>query len=321
MSSSLSHHLSPPFSAKSNLTIVIAESVLGERDENQDNYLLLTPNGQASYLENERVQGRLLQQWQKGRYRLAVADGMGGHKGGREVSEALIQKLLTFTPEKSPTALRTKLYAIHDELWNEFAQNGRKSPGTTLIMADVHENGDAIIANIGDSRAFLWRKGVWKKLTHDQSLNEYDWRDGEIKAEDYHPERKTHRLSQAMGYGSFGLIKDEYDFRALQLNKHLRLDLAEDLLANDKQQHADVFTLTLQKGDALLLASDGLWSSANNKHPLDFPKPSQLANRKDLIKFLYDIIDNGGTDNLTAVMLWDGQPLKQNTATSETVQP
>jgi len=301
MNSSLSCHHTLPFSTKNSLTIT--ESIRGLRDENQDNYLLLKPNGQASYLQDESEREQRLKQWQKGRYRLAVTDGMGGHKGGREVSEALIQKLLTFLPERSPLKLRQKIYDIHDQLWDEFAEDGQKSPGTTLIMADVDENGETVIANVGDSRAFLWRDGKWTQLTHDQNFNEYDWRDGEIKVEDYHPERKTHRLSQAMAYGSYGLIKDEYNFRALQLNKHLRLDLLEDL-AKDKQKHADIFTLILKKGDALLLASDGLWSTTDDKPPLDFPDPSKLANSVQLKKFLDDIIDNGGTDNLTAVMLW-----------------
>ena len=291
-------------------SVAIIDSQRGQRDENQDNYLLLTPDGQAVYLQNESEQKKTNIPWKEAMYRLAVTDGMGGHARGREISEALIQKLLTLAPQKSAIELRDKLCSIHKSLWNTFSQYTRKSSGTTLIMADIDEKGRAVIANIGDSRAFLWRKGQWKKISYDQNLQEYDWRDGEIEEEDYDSDSKKHSLAQAMGYGSFGLIKDEYDFKALQSNKQLRLDLAEDL-PKDKQAHADIFTLTLQQGEALLLATDGLWSVGEGQQVLALPKPEVLADSVKLHQFFLNIIENGSCDNLTAVMLlWGGEKIK-----------
>ena len=60
----------------------------------------------------------------------------------------------------------------------------------------------------------------------------------------------------------------------------------------------------MQEGDALLLASDGLWSVEEGQ-PLDFPEPSVLAHQEPLRDFIWQVIGNGGSDNVTAVMLWN----------------
>lgn len=293
----------PPFTPKRSR--VIAASEKGNvREENQDNYLLVTPSGKAQYLHNENETDGKHQSWKDNVYRLAVADGMGGHKGGREISEALIQQLLQLKPQKSPQKLKEKLTTIHYQLQESFTQEHDKSPGTTLVMADVYESGTAIIANIGDSRAYLWRDNSWKCITYDQTLTEYDWRDGELDDEDYNSTDKSNSLSQAIGYGSYGLIKDDNGFKPRQANRYLRLDLVEDL-PEDKQTHADIFKIKLQKGDALLLASDGLWGAVKEDETFKLPHPERLINAEDLLGYFWkEVLEKGGTDNITMVMLW-----------------
>ena len=273
--------------------------------KNQDNYLLINPDGNSYYLQAEKDLKVHYKQWSNSSYRLAVADGMGGHKGGRQVSQALIQKLRTLSLQTTPVQLQQSLYKIHNDLWELFAQqHGTKSAGTTLIMADVQEDGRTVIANIGDSRAYLWRDKQWRCLSYDQTLIEYDWRDGDIDNKTYKAIEKSTTLSQAVAYGSFGLIKQDDGYKPRQLSQYLRLDLAADL-DEDKYDHADVFQLQLQRGDALLLASDGLWSAAESE--LDFlpHSPQPLDTPKKMRHFFHnDVIENGGSDNITAVMLW-----------------
>lgn len=293
--------LSPPFAQ--NQCEWAADSERGEREENQDNYLLVTPEGEGICLQQQKETDLNLAPWSNHSFRLAVADGMGGHENGRQVAEELIQMLQQLPPQSKPQQLREKIYEIHQQLWEKYSQTSLKSPGTTLVMADIKNNGNAIIANIGDSRAYLWRDDQWQQLTYDQNLNEYDWRDNELDdADDYQPNHKSHQIAQAMGYGSYGLLNNKYGHRALQLTPKLRLDLAEELEAN--RQHPDIFKFNLQKGDALLLASDGLWSVEKETKPLAFPHPSEIASKADLRTFLGKVQNNGSTDNMTAVMLW-----------------
>ena len=283
----------------------VAASLRGIRHENQDNYLLINPDGNSYYLHDEKDIKVHYKQWSNSSYRLAVADGMGGHKGGRQVSQALIQKLRKLGLQTTAQQLQQSLYKIHHELWCTFAQvHGTKSAGTTLIMADVQEDGHTVIANIGDSRAYLWRNKQWHCLSYDQTLNEYDWRDGDMDDQTYHAIKNSPTLSQAVAYGSFGLIKQEDQLKPRQLSQYLRLDLVEDLNP-DKQDHADVFQLQLQHGDALLLASDGLWSAASSKSDFLPRSPHQLASPEKMRHFFHnEVIEKGGNDNISAVMLW-----------------
>ena len=281
----------------------VADSQCGAREENQDNVLLMTPTGESHFLQQQQQVQQTNLSWSNNTFRLAVADGMGGHNNGRQIAEELIQILQKLPAQDDPQALRTEIVAIHQQLWEKHSQTSLKSPGTTLVMADIKTNGKTVIANIGDSRAYLWRNQQWQQLTWDQNLNEYDWRDNQLEnKDDYRPNHKSHQIAQAMGYGSYGLLTNKYGHRALQLNRNLRLDLANELATN--KQHPDIFNLTLQKGDALLLASDGLWSVDPQQKPLAIPAPNTLAKPVDLSNFLNKVQHNGGSDNMTAVMLW-----------------
>ena len=286
-----------------------AASMKGPRKENQDNYLMLSPEGIGECLSNGQVKLLAIPQWDKQWYRFAVADGMGGHQQGREIAEALVLALPTIKPQPDPLILRAALYELHRQLMRDFATDDDHSPGTTLTLVDLHLSGSAVVAHVGDSRLYHWKKGngsnrYWQQLTHDHTQAEFEWRSSQHEECSYWQQPtatdKQHAVAQAVGYGSYGLLTDTNGHRPLQFSDELRLDVIQDLPPH-AQQHADIFALRLQPGDALLLATDGLWAMPDADCP-HLPSPNTFDNQAALEKLIWDALAANGRDNTTAVL-------------------
>ena len=142
--------------------------------------------------------------------------------------------------------------------------------GSTITAALVVE-GQAFIANVGDSRTYLLRDGKLTRITSDHSLVERLVQSGQIDRDDVydHPSRN-------LIYRSLGAGRAEVD--------------------------VDIFTEQLQPGDALLLCCDGLW---------EMVRDPQLANILTEVEDPTEAVDlliqraneNGGEDNITAVLV------------------
>ncbi len=142
--------------------------------------------------------------------------------------------------------------------------------GSTITAALIIE-GQAFIANVGDSRTYLLREGKLTRITSDHSLVERLVQAGQIDREDVydHPSRN-------LIYRSLGAGRAEVD--------------------------VDIFTEALQPGDALLLCCDGLW---------EMVRDPQLTNILTEVNDLNETVDlliqraneNGGEDNITAVLV------------------
>ena len=101
----------------------------------------------------------------------AVADGMGGHAAGEVASEIAIQILAEQAPKHpNAEALGRAVEAANQEVIAAAAQGrGRAGMGTTLTAAML-ENERLVIAQVGDSRAYLLHNGKLQQLTRDHSL-------------------------------------------------------------------------------------------------------------------------------------------------------
>lgn len=103
---------------------------------------------------------------------LAVADGVGGVAGGERASTEAIETLARRFYESLATqdlraALASAVREANDAVVRGAADRGQAS-ATTLVAAAVRK-GEATIANVGDSRAYLVRAGVARQLTTDHS--------------------------------------------------------------------------------------------------------------------------------------------------------
>lgn len=110
---------------------------------------------------------------------LAVADGLGGHPAGEVASrlalDALSSRVTLRINRVSPhtqdlaSIMRDGYQHANSEVIREGeADENRLGMGTTLVAALIPPVGDAIVGNIGDSRAYLLDRGILR-ITRDHS--------------------------------------------------------------------------------------------------------------------------------------------------------
>ena len=206
----------------------------------------------------------------------AVADGMGGHVGG-EVAARVAVETLDQAFEKAPTVagLREAFSEANAAVWHESQANADlRGMGTTLTaMALVGGAGgrDVLaLANVGDSRAYVFSGGHLVQVTDDHSLAEERMRHGEMTEAEaaVHPQR--HILTRALGVSS--------------------------------EVEADMWELELHTGDRVLLCSDGLSNEVGIDEMAEILRtvddPEQAAER-----LVEAANEHGGADNITVVVV------------------
>lgn len=213
---------------------------------------------------------------------LAVADGIGGALAG-EVASGMAAVTLgaelaahveqvgegEHGAESSTDALVAAVNAANRRIRDEGESNPqRRGMGTTLTTAWCHGT-RAVIAQIGDSRLYLFRGGHLTQLTKDQSLVGKLIEDGILTEEEAERIAGKNIILQALG--------------------------SEDTL-DVVHQIAD-----LEAGDMLLLCTDGLSGVVTNPDI-----EGRLRRGGDLARVVTDLIqaaeDRGGPDNITVLL-------------------
>ena len=165
----------------------------------------------------------------------AVADGMGGHAGG-EVAARLAVETLEAAFGRSPTSvgLREAVAEANVAVWRESQVHpDLHGMGTTLTaLAVVDESGGQAtlaLANVGDSRAYLFSRGALTQITFDHSLAEERVRLGEMTEAEaaVHPQR--HILTRALGVSA----DVQVDVWELGAPRGTRVLLCSDGLSNE----------------------------------------------------------------------------------------
>jgi protein phosphatase len=127
---------------------------------------------------------------------------MGGAPGGEiasSVAVALVQSAFTGRSlEELEAAVRAANRAIWDRANGDPETEGM---GTTICAAGVTDDGNLVVVNVGDSRAYVLHEGSLHQLTDDHSLTAELVRRGELNEEEArgHPLRSV--LSRALGVG------------------------------------------------------------------------------------------------------------------------
>lgn len=207
----------------------------------------------------------------------AVADGMGGHRGG-EVASELALDALARTVEGGPIASSGSLIdAVLDANEAVFDQaNGDpdlRGMGTTLCALALVEDADGerlVIANVGDSRAYVLQDGELVQVTEDHSLVAEMVRGGHLTPDEaaVHPKRNI--VTRALG---------------------IEADVAVDYWERDAVM-----------GERYLLCSDGLFNEV--AEPRIAATLRQVADAARAAKELVELANAaGGRDNVTCLVV------------------
>jgi len=199
----------------------------------------------------------------------AVADGMGGHRGGNVASELALQ-VLSRMGDGSWDRLADQVREANRAIL-ERAQGDRSLSGMGTTLTAAFTEGDVIhLAHVGDSRAYLLREGELHRLTEDHTLVHRMAVEGKITEaeEETHPQRSI--LIRALGVEELVDV-DEVPVHALP-------------------------------GDRVLLCSDGLHSMVAEE---DIRRTlAEASDAQDAADQLVDLANRaGGLDNITVIVL------------------
>lgn len=160
---------------------------------------------------------------------LVLCDGMGGHKAGEVASQFVVNRFQEIFEQENLVEesqaeewLRSTLQLINRELYNYATENDNfKGMGTTAVVALIYDK-RVIIANIGDSRAYLINSREIEQVTSDHSFVNHLVMTGQITEEEAftHPQRNI--ITKVMGTDKF-VVADIY-VKRLNFNDYLLLN-------------------------------------------------------------------------------------------------
>lgn len=253
-------------------TAFVASHTGRVRDNNEDNFTL---NHISKKIDFPNV--RFCQQISQPVV-AAVFDGMGGEANGEYASliaataaKELYKKVCGYTDCKVD-ALANNFVTDANNKIRDFMDERHCNSGGSTVAAVVIKDGAAYPFSVGDSRIYLLRDGSLRQLSRDHTLAQR-----KVEAQIYTPEEAL-------------LSNDSH-----KLTLFLGVDRDKEGL--DAENYAPV---TMQRGDSLLLCSDGLYDELTKAE-----MERVLSEQPDDPAFalVKAAINNGGGDNVTCVVL------------------
>ncbi|MFM8563873.1 MAG: Stp1/IreP family PP2C-type Ser/Thr phosphatase [Acidimicrobiia bacterium] len=207
-----------------------------------------------------------------------VADGMGGHSAG-EVASAIAVKTLAdlhrsaerglTNEDQVADAVSTANLAIFMEAIEDPGKAGMGTTLTGLVVTEpvAHR---VVVANVGDSRTYLWRHGELRQVTKDHS----------------------HVQS----------LVDRGAITRAEARVHFQRNIVLRAMGIESHVDVDTFPLEVEDGDRFIMCSDGLVDEAADE---EIEAEIRLSNGiQDLADRLVDLANrNGGRDNITVVVV------------------
>jgi len=202
----------------------------------------------------------------------AVADGMGGYRGGDVASRAVVEALKALAPTASAAlfldAFEQKVVRVNSDLRALALARASEVVGTTLVALLVHSEHFACVW-CGDSRAYLRRGGAVSQISRDHSEVQELIDQGLLDEEKAKTWPRRNVVTRALG-------------------------------ATDKPE-LDLVDGRIYSGDRFLLCSDGLTTHVAQD---EIAAMLSIANPQSAVDHLLALtLDRGATDNISIVVV------------------
>ena len=201
-----------------------------------------------------------------------VADGMGGQKAGdfasRFVVDTMVRCMGLYKSDSPVTALRKAIEKTNELLFLEAQRDpDREGMGSTLVAATVDQD-TMYVANVGDSRLYLFREGL-SQITRDHSL-----------------------VEEMVSLGKLERNSESYRSQKNIITRAVGIRPAVT---------ADFFEVSLKKDDCVLLCSDGLSNMVEDDMLFDIVKNTYIGDVVD--ELIDEAKHNGGLDNIAVIVI------------------
>ncbi|MEU4161856.1 PP2C family serine/threonine-protein phosphatase [Actinoplanes sp. NPDC026670] len=214
----------------------------------------------------------------EGRPLAVVADGMGDGPGstaaGRTAVEVFVRETAggtlsaagaTPTAWTGPAVLRSAVAEVQRAV-RAAGRDIAGLTGCTLTAFAGDVDGSAWLVQLGDSRAYRLRDGVFELLTSDHTAAWLGILNGWYAPDSREAYRDRHHLTRYAGHPGM--------------------------------PEPDLLNVSLRPGDRFLLCTDGVSDQLHDRRLAD-----ALTERTTVVELLAETLDGGGDDNATAVII------------------
>ncbi|HEU4588203.1 MAG TPA: Stp1/IreP family PP2C-type Ser/Thr phosphatase [Gemmatimonadales bacterium] len=206
-----------------------------------------------------------------------VADGMGGHAAGEVASEMAVRitsreigSIRGLSEDQAGERVRHAIQSANDAIFNRtLSEKDKRGMGTTATVL-VLMRGRYLVGQVGDSRAYLLRNGVLSQLTKDHSYVQEQVDAGLLTPEQARVHPYSNVITRCVGAS---------------------VDVVPDLYFG-----------TLQTGDIVLLASDGLTGMLEDEQLVKILQ-SEGDPQTWVDRLVNEANRRGGLDNITAIVI------------------
>ena len=209
-----------------------------------------------------------------------VADGVGGGNAGEIASRTTVSEMANYIAN-NPIENATNKYAVVNYFQDcidqinskifDMATRYEENKGMATTLAVLYsKDGMAYIANVGDSRVYLYRDKNLVQVTEDHTYVNTLVKAGILTTEEANVDKRKNIITKAVGA--------------------------------DKTVEPDFFQVEILEGDIFILCTDGLYDEVSDDEIIEIID-NDLPMSEVCENLIYLANKNGGNDNITVISL------------------